>query len=397
MFFTAAASSVAFSSLTLSQINSLTPKKHRRDRVIISLSKSKNRLLTTLVIVKGLIIPITLSIVIYSIALNNTTRGWFWFIIIPIAILIYLLFDYLPFKMAKHHPIFTLRAGVYLVGVVTFLLRPITYIIIKREGEASKAAELRTTMEELPNSIHLDSDIVTEDRAILTGLSRFVNTEVADIMTPRIDIISLSTTFTLHDIKSTVLKTGLSRYPVYTDEIDNIRGVLHIKDLIANVDNADFKWQELIREPYFVTEQKRINDLLEEFQHQKLHLAIVVDEYGSMQGVISLEDIIEEVVGEISDESDKEKPLYKKLDDGSYLFDGKAHIADFLRVFNLEDNYFDEYRGEAESLAGMMLEVNRDFLAKDARLKLGEYIFIVDTLNSRSISKIKIIESENEE
>ena len=126
-------------------------------------------------------------------------------------------------------------------------------------------------------------------------------------------------------------------------------------------------------------------------------MAIVVDEYGSMQGVISLEDIIEEVVGEISDESDKEKPIYQKLEDNIYLFDGKSHIADFLRVFNLEDTYFDEYRGEAESLAGMMLEVNRDFLPRGARIKLGKYLFIVEALNSRRISKIKIIESDNDD
>ena len=400
IFFTSllvAASVVAFTSTTQSQIDSLSPKKSRKDRVILSLLDKKERLFVTLLIAKALLTPTVIGITIFEISKYENSKEWFWLIIIPLALFTYLIFELIPSKIARRHPIQTLHNGVYIVALLNFLLRPVSSIIIQRRGSYKKMDEMRATMEELPNSIHMDNNIVTEDKAILTGLSRFVNTEVADIMSPRIDIVSLNATFTLQNIKDIVLKTGFSRYPVYTDEIDNIKGVLHIKDLIAHVDNPDFQWLDLIREPYFVTEEKKINDLLEEFQSQKLHLAIVVDEYGSMQGVISLEDIIEEVVGEISDESDKEKPIYQKLEDNIYLFDGKSHIADFLRVFNLEDTYFDEYRGEAESLAGMMLEVNRDFLPRGARIKLGKYLFIVEALNSRRISKIKIIESDNDD
>lgn len=393
LLFLISTSVAAFTYATQLHIDTLLPEKYRRDRVLISLFSNRDRLSASLAIIKTFVMPMALVIISFEIAKCNNVGEWVWLIILPLVLATYLAFDLLPSWIARKSPIGSLHMGAYTIALLNYILKPIANDMATRNGAYTRSAEMRATMEELPDSIHMDSNIVTEDNAILTGLSRFVNTEVSDIMSPRMDVVSISIESTLQDIKEIVLKSGFSRYPVYIDEIDNIKGVLHVKDLIAQVDYSDFKWQGLIREPYFVTEEKMINDLLEQFQHKKTHLAIVVDEYGSMQGVITLEDIIEEVVGEISDESDKDKPIYKKLDNNIYLFDGKSHIADFLRIFNLEDDYFDEYRGEAESLAGMMLEVNRDFLPLGASIKLGDYTFIVESLNSRSISKIKIVDS----
>lgn len=390
---------IAFNSLNTSIIDELDPKNSSRDRRILSLYKKKDDTNATFSIFR-ILLAIAIAATCFTIIQSLDVSKWirlatkiaipFWTVLI--------IYEITSRKLAKAHPLTSLRSGAPIIAIVGFLMKPLTYLIatLQQEEDATDI-EVKNTIEELNDSIHIDSDILCEDKAILTGLSRFVNTEVGDIMSPRVDVIAIDITSTLQEIKNTVLVSGFSRFPVYDGELDNVKGMLHVKELIAHLDSNDTAWQKLMKEPCFVTEEMKITDLLEQFQHQQQHLAIVTDEYGSVQGVISLEDIIEEVVGEISDESDKEKPLYKKMDETSYLFDGKSHIADFLRIFNLEDDYFDEYRGEAESLAGMMLEVNRDFLQEGASLILGGYIFIVYSIKERRIEQIMITERGDED
>lgn len=226
---------------------------------------------------------------------------------------------------------------------------------------------------------------------MLTGIVNFVNTEAVEIMKPRVDITAVELTADYETVKRTIIGSGFSRIPVYDDDIDNIKGTLYVKDLLPYINHGnEFGWQQLIRKPYFVPENKKINDLLEDFQSNKVHMAIVVDEYGSTLGLVSLEDIIEEIVGEISDESDSVEKLYTPLGPKSYLFEGKAHIVDFERILELDEELFADVRGEAETLAGLMLELKRDFPRKGDTFTAHDIRFTVAEMEAHRIDKIKV-------
>ena len=231
---------------------------------------------------------------------------------------------------------------------------------------------------------------------MLSGIVNFVNTEVEEIMRPRMDItaVPLTAPFTL--VKEEIIRSGFSRIPIYDEDIDSIRGVLYVKDLLPHLNQGDeFGWQQLLRKPYFVPEHKKINDLLEEFQSNKVHLAIVVDEYGSTLGLVSLEDILEEIVGEISDESDQEESFYIRLDQNSYLFEGKTHIGDFERVLGLDEETLSDVKGEAETLAGLLLELKRNFPKRGDSFTTHGIRFIVEAMEGRRVDKIKVIVHES--
>ena len=222
-------------------------------------------------------------------------------------------------------------------------------------------------------------------------LSGSVNTEVQEIMKPRVDITALSMTADYETVKRTIIESGFSRIPVYEEDVDNIRGTLYVKDLLPYINNGgDFAWQQLIRKPYFVPEHKKINDLLADFQSNKVHMAIVVDEYGSTLGLVSLEDIIEEIVGEISDESDNDECFYTRLDAKSYIFEGKTHLGDFERILDIGEDVFADVRGEAETLAGLMLELKRDFPRKGDVFTSHDLRFTVQEMDGHRVDKIRV-------
>lgn len=226
---------------------------------------------------------------------------------------------------------------------------------------------------------------------MLSGIVNFVNTEVQEIMKPRVDITALELTDDYEKVKRTIIASGFSRIPVFEEDIDNIRGTLYVKDLLPYINHGnEFGWQQLIRKPYFVPEHKKINDLLGDFQTNKVHMAIVVDEYGSTLGLVSLEDIIEEIVGEISDESDVDESFYTRLNAKSYLFEGKTHIGDFERILSLDEETFSDVRGEAETLAGLMLELKRDFPAKGDTFTSHDIRFTVKEMEAHRIDKIRV-------
>ena len=211
-------------------------------------------------------------------------------------------------------------------------------------------------------------------------------------MKPRVDITALDATDDYETVKKTIIESGFSRIPVYEEDIDNIRGTLYVKDLLPYINNgSDFVWQQLVRKPYFVPEHKKINSLLEEFQTQKIHIAIVVDEYGSTLGLVSLEDILEEIVGEISDESDVQQQFYTKIAPDTYIFDGKTHLNDMLKVLNLEDDYLDDFRGDAETVAGLMLEIRRDFLRQGEVIYCRKLILTAELVSNYRIDKVRVV------
>ena len=226
---------------------------------------------------------------------------------------------------------------------------------------------------------------------MLSGIVNFGNTEVEEIMRSRVDITAIELTSSFEEVKQIIIESGFSRLPVYDEDVDNIKGTLYVKDLLPYIkEGNDFGWQRLMRKAYFVPMHKKIDDLLEEFRTHKVHMAIVVDEYGATQGLLSLEDILEEVVGEISDESDVEESFYTKLGEGRYLFDGKTHIVDFERVLELEEDTFADVQGRAETLAGLMLELKRNFLKKGDKVTSHGYTFMAESLEGRRIDKIKV-------
>jgi CBS domain containing-hemolysin-like protein len=253
------------------------------------------------------------------------------------------------------------------------------------------------SIEELADAVDMTTEPESEEQKILSGIVAISSREVEDIMRPRIDIKAVEQTMTFTEVKAVITETGYSRLPVYNEDLDDIKGVLFVKDLLEHLSKGDeFGWQQLIREPYFIPMHKKVNSVLDDFKRHKFHMAIVVDEYGATQGLISLEDILEEVVGEISDESDVDESFYRRLNENTYLFEGKTHIVDVTRVLDLDDDLFEDVQGRAETLAGLMLEINRNFLKKGEEVSAHGVRFVVDNIVGHRIDKIKIIVKGNE-
>ena len=268
-------------------------------------------------------------------------------------------------------------------------LTRLTSVVEKRLGGKNS----NFNVEKLSQALELTSDDNTtkEEKKILEGIVTFGNTETVQIMKPRIDIFAIADDESYTDVLANILKNGYSRNPVYHESIDNIIGVLYAKDLLAHLDKTKFKWQDLIRDPFFVPENKKLDDLLSEFQEKKNHLAIVVDEYGGTSGIVTLEDVIEEIVGDISDEFDDEDLSYSKIDENNYVFEGKTTIKDFCKVLNVEDeDLFEEEKGESETLAGFILEVSGKFPKKGDKINFHNYTFTVEALDRKRIKQVKV-------
>ena len=248
------------------------------------------------------------------------------------------------------------------------------------------------SVETLSQALELTSEGATtkDEQKILEGIVNFGNTETVQIMKPRIDIFAISNEESYKEVLEKILKNGYSRNPVYKDNIDNIIGVLYAKDLLAHLDKTTFKWQDLIREPFFVPENKKLDDLLGDFRERKNHLAIVVDEYGGTSGLVTLEDVIEEIVGDINDEFDDDDLSYSKIDANNYIFEGKTTIKDFCRVLDDEDEeIFEEEKGESETLAGFILELYGKFPKKGEKINFKNYTFTIEALDKKRIKQVK--------
>jgi putative hemolysin len=248
------------------------------------------------------------------------------------------------------------------------------------------------SVETLSQALELTSEGATtkEEQKILEGIVNFGNTETVQIMKPRIDIFALSSDDSYEEVLDKILKNGYSRNPVYNENIDTIIGVLYAKDLLAHLDKKTFNWQNLIREAFFVPENKKLDDLLSDFKERKNHLAIVVDEYGGTSGLVTLEDVIEEIVGDINDEFDDDDLAYSKIDENTYVFEGKTSIKDFCRVLDDEDEeIFEEEKGESETIAGFILEISGKFPKKGEKINFKNYTFTIEALDKKRIRQVK--------
>lgn len=265
---------------------------------------------------------------------------------------------------------------------------------LTRQIEKYKKAEI--SIDELSHALELTTDEQDDDKEMLEGIIKFGNIRVAEIMTSRVDMIAVDTKTNFKDLLKIIIQTGYSRIPVYLENRDNIKGILYSKDLLPHLDKpANFRWQSLIRQAYYVPETKKIDDLLSEFQKNKVHLALVVDEYGGISGLVTLEDILEEIVGDISDEYDDEEKLYTKVDNHTYIFEAKILLNDFFKVTGINEEEFSKVTEEVETLAGLVLELKGEMPAKNEMIEYGRYVFEILSVDNRRIRKIKLHMKDN--
>ena len=398
------ASEVAFFSLQPSDLRSIKQRSSMASESLLKLLKNGDSLLATILVVNNLVniaIVICSSKVIHSLfEFNNNSVVEFLFTGVLATFLLLLFGEILPKIVAQTSNVKVALAFAQPLVVLRWIFYPFSYILINTSGRMGKIASANSdniSIEELADAVDMTTEPESEEQKILSGIVGIASREVEDIMRPRIDIKAVEQTMTFTEVKRVITETGYSRLPVFNEDLDDIKGVLFVKDLLAHISKGDeFGWQQLIREPYFVPMHKKVNAVLEDFQRQKFHMAIVVDEYGATQGLISLEDILEEVVGEISDESDVDESFYKRLNENTYLFEGKTHIVDVVRVLDLEDDAFEDVQGRAETVAGLMLEINRNFLKKGDEVQARNIRFIVEKMEGHRIDKIKVIVKNNE-
>lgn len=396
------ASEVAFFSLLPSDLRAIKQRGSVAAENVLRLLKNSDSLLATILVVNNLVnvaIVICSSKVVDTMFKFNSAMVEFLFTGVLVTFLLLLFGEILPKIVAQTSNVKVALLFAQPLVLLRGLCYPFSYILINTSGRVGKMATMNNdniSIEELADAVDMTTEPESEEQKILSGIVGIASREVEDIMRPRIDIKAVEQTMTFTEVKEVVTETGHSRLPVYDEDLDNIKGVLFVKDLLEHISKGDeFGWQRLIREPYFVPMHKKVNAVLEDFQRQKFHMAIVVDEYGATQGLISLEDILEEVVGEISDESDVDESFYRRLNENTYLFEGKTHIVDVVRVLDLEDNIFEDVQGRAETVAGLMLEINRNFLKKGEEVSAHGIRFIVEKMEGHRIDKIKIIVNGN--
>ncbi|MBQ8438974.1 MAG: gliding motility-associated protein GldE [Alistipes sp.] len=393
-------SEVAFFSLTPSDQQQMRTSGDKRDEAILALRSDVDALLATILVANNLV---NICIVILTSNVMDSlfvfARFEFLFKTVLVTFLLLLFGEILPKVFSQQNPRAFARMVVYPIKFFGFVTYPLAYVLVRTGGRlsrmASRGAEI--SMEELADAVDLTRTASPQEHQMLSGIVNFVNTEVEEIMRPRVDLTALDIKSSYEQVKRTIIESGYSRIPVYDEDLDNIKGALYVKDLLPHIACGDeFGWQQLLRKIYFVPKHKKIDDLLRDFQENKIHVAIVVDEYGATQGLVSLEDILEEVVGEISDESDEEETFYERLGENTYLFDGKSHIVDFERVVGCDEDIFADVQGRAETLAGLMLEIRRDLLRKGDTVEAHGIRFTVHAMDGHRVDKIKVEVNSNE-
>lgn len=394
----ASASEIAFFSLSPTDIESLEPEKNVSDRLIKELRDDSERTLATILITNNLVNVAIIMLCNYIFArLFSFGEEWLQFLCVTILLTFLLLLfgEIIPKVYSRRSPLSFCRNGVK--GIIFFrrLFWPIETLLLKSGAFAEKVVQKENrqlSVDDLEQALELtDKNDLRDEKEMLQGIIRFGDETAKEVMTSRQDIVDLDIRCSYDDVLKCIVDNNYSRIPVYQDNQDNIRGVLYIKDLLPHLSKpVGFRWQSLIRPPYFVPETKKIDDLLRDFQENKVHIAIVVDEFGGTSGIVTLEDILEEIVGEINDEFDEEERNYTKLGSNIYIFEGKILLKDFLRVLNLPDNEFDDAEGDADSLAGLLLEIKGDFPAVHEILIYKNYKFEVLAIEERRISKVKV-------
>ena len=409
LFFSAmiSGSEIAFFSLSPSNLKEIESKETVANKLILSHLKIPKRLLATILITNNFI---NVGIVILSAFITASLFDLTGFVVIGIIIEIFaitfmiLLFgEIMPKIYANQKPVvfasFMARPLNLLIKVFypfsSLLVRTTSFIDRRQAGQTQEIS-----MDDLSEAIDItvqQQDTPDDDTKILKGIVKFTDIEVSEIMKSRMDVIAIDIETNFHDVISIVTESGYSRIPVFTETFDKVDGILYVKDLLPHLDkDKSFNWQKLIRPAFYVPENKKLNDLLQDIREKKIHLAIVVDEYGGTSGNVTLEDVLEEIVGEITDEFDspEDEIEYSKIDDHNYIFEGKISINDFCKIIGVDDNIFDEVKGEADSIAGLLLELLGKMPEKNTSVSFKEYDFKVLTVDKRRIKMINVFINE---
>jgi len=392
-------SEVALFSLTRTDIEKRLDAKSKRILIILSLLERPKKLLATILVANNFInIGIVILFAYLSSDLFTGVKSpvlKFTIEVVIVTFLILLFGEILPKIYASRNNLKFATLMAYPIKVLDVLLSPISLPMRSITiGIHNKLGRQKSNLnvDYLSQALELTSeeDTTREEHKILQGIVSFGNTDTKQVMRPRIDIFALNIELKYAEILPEIVKNGYSRIPVYKDNIDSIQGILYAKDLLPYLERKQFDWTSLIREPFFVPENKKLDDLMLEFQDKKVHLAVVVDEYGGTSGLISLEDIIEEIVGDISDEFDDEDLTYSKLDDHNFVFEGKTALKDFYKIIKVEDEAsFEESKGEAETVAGFVLEISRSFPKLNSNINFKNYVFKIEALDKKRIKLVK--------
>ncbi len=375
-------------------------KEHRSlgAEAVLDLINERDYTLATILMLNNmvniLITLLTSHIIIDTLRFESAVAE-FLFISVFVTFLLLLFGEVLPKVVASHYSMGFAMRGAPVLRVLRKVCKPFASLLVRsgsKVSQLSSSSHDNISLDELSEAIDITQTRNDQEKQLLSGVVNFADTEVESVMCPRVDIVGLESSVGFDEVRRVIIDSGFSRIPVYRSSLDDVAGVLYVKDVFSHLGEDDtYNWTELVRPPHFVTEHKKIAELLDEFRNRRVHMAIVVDEYGSTLGLVSLEDILEEVVGEISDETDTEEQLcYDKLADGIWLFDAKTHIGDMCKIIDIDEGLFDERKGDAETIAGLMLEHKRRFLRKGDNLTLCGVKFTVTEAQIRKVNKIKV-------
>ena len=388
-------SEIAFFALSPSDKNYLKESKLKNHKIILKLIGSPKMLLATILISNNIIniaIIIISSLIFTSYMQFNSYILNFIFQIFLTTFLILLFGEVIPKTYANQKPLLVAEIMAIPLIFLQKLLSPISRILVKSTNIINDNVRKQSSLsaKKLSKAIHITSDTKEEEKKFFEGIIQFGQTDVKQIMKARIDIVALDVNSSFEEVISTILNSGYSRIPVYNTTIDQIKGILYIKDLLPSFDIPNYDWQSTIREPFFVPESKKIDDLLKEIKERKMHLVVVVDEYGGTSGIVTLEDIIEEIVGDISDEFDQEDIIYSKIDQNTYIFDGKTLLNDFYRILNIDGDAFEKTKGDSDTIAGFVLEKIEKIPKEGQTLNFDNFTFTIEKINKKRIVSIKI-------
>ena len=396
----ASGSEIAFFSLTPNDENELEEEKSASDGKIIALRNDSERTLATILITNNLVNVTIIMLLNYFFArvVDFGNAVWLQFLCITVLLTFLLLLfgEIIPKIYTRQQPLRFCRRVVSGIMFCRKLFYPFATILIKSGVLAGKVVQKDNhvlSVDDLEQALELtDKNDIKEEQHMLEGIVRFGDETAKEIMTSRQDVVDLDFRSSFSEVLKCIVDNNYSRIPVYQDNSDNIRGSLYIKDLLPHLGKpATFRWQSLIRPPYFVPETKKIDDLLREFQSNRVHIAIVVDEFGGTSGIVTLEDVLEEIVGEINDEYDEDEHNYVRINSNTFVFEGKTLLSDFYRILKIDDDFFVDVEGDADTVAGLLLEIKGDFPQLHERIDYRHFTFEILELEERRISKVKVV------
>lgn len=399
----ASGSEIAFFSLSPSDINEMDPERKPKDSAIQELRDDNERTLATILVTNNFVnvTIIMLCNYVFGKVIDFGNAYWLQFLCITVLLTFLLLLfgEIMPKVFARQNPLAFCRRVVNGILFARKMFWPIETVLLKSRVIAERLLRNDThvlSVDELEQALELtDKDEIRDEKSMLQGIIRFGDETVKEIMTSRKDVVDIDIKTPFSRVIKCIVENNYSRIPVYQDNSDNIRGVLYIKDLLLHIGKPDtFRWQSLIRPPYFVPETKKVDDLLREFQDNRVHIAIVVDEFGGTSGIVTLEDVLEEIVGEIHDEYDEDDKMYKRVNSNTYIFEGKTPLSDFVKILDVSDDEFSEIEGEADTLAGLMLEMKGDFPEVHEKFEYDNFCFEIMEVSERRIASIKVVVRE---